>query len=698
MSLGWKIVQTKESFLSVFYDERERWCLWLPVFLGGGVAFYFSLPVEPPVWLGLLLVLSLCILLYMTRRRPGMTVLLPGGVAMALGFAAAQGWAWNAAAPVVERQVTWSLSGTVEHAEETPRGQRVIISDLSVQGQESLPRRVRVLLTARSEKVEPGQRVSVRAVLMPPPLPAQPGAYDFSRDAWFRGIGGVGYAVSRVQILPQPDATGLAAQAGHKLARLRHTITGRIREGVGGEEGTIATALMTGQRAAIPSHLLEAYRNSGLAHLLAISGLHMSLVAGLVFVGVRGVLALVPSVALRHPIKKWAAAVALPVTFFYLLIAGAPVPTQRAFLMTGIVLLAVMVDRNPISMRLVAWAAALVLLWQPHSLTGPSFQMSFAAVIALVALYEILAPRMASWRGLSESVAGRMGLYLFGVMTATAVAGFATAAFGLFHFHSAALWSIPANLVAVPIMAFWTMPWAVLSFLLMPPGLEAWALIPMGWGIAWVNQVALTVSSWPGATLQLPAMPVWGLAVFALGGAWLCLWRQRWRLLGLPLMLLGLLSPGMNERPDLLVDGEAEVLAVRGGDGLLVMSEKRKAEFIRDIWRRRDGGLSGQDWPTQGSGAGGVLSCDSLGCLYTAQGKVIALVRNEGALSEDCAAADAVIALVPVRRRCAPVTIDRFDLWREGGHAVFVTPNGIRVESVAAYQGKRLWSRQRGRQ
>ena len=372
--------------------ERERWVLWLPAALGVGIALYFTLRAEPPLWLGptWLALASACV--FATRRWPGARVAAIAATVVGLGFAVAQ---WNALAwhaPILTQRIgPVVLTGRVLEASALPTGQRLVLDrlDLARGGdQKVLPERVRV--TVRSgDIVSPGDRVRLRAVLMPPPSPALPGSFDFRRYAYFKGLGAVGYAVSKVTRMPRSEAAAAAlSMRGFKLQveRLRHRIGGRVHSALPGSPGAVAAALMTGDRGAIPRADLAAMRDSGLAHLLAISGLHIGLLAALLFFTVRGLLALVAWLALRYPIKKWAAAAALIGALGYLLITGLTIPTQRAFLMTGIALFAVMLDRAVISMGLAAWAAVVVLLASPHSLLGPSFQLSFAAVVALMPL------------------------------------------------------------------------------------------------------------------------------------------------------------------------------------------------------------------------------------------------------------------------------------------------------------------------
>ena len=365
---------------------------------------------------------------------------------------------------------------------------------------------------------------------------------------------------------PTPWSLNLA------LERLRENVGARIRAGIGDEKGgaaaPLAAALLIGDRAGIPAPVMDAMRDSGLAHLIAISGLNFALVAGMLFFVVRGLLCLIEPLALNYPIKKWAAVMAFLGAGFYFLVAGPSPPTERSFLMIGVVLLGVLVDREAISMRLVAWAALAILLALPDSLAGASFQMSFAAVVALVAAYEALRGRFSDLRA-ELGIWGRVGLYVGAVILTTVIGSAATGIYAAYHFNRFPLYGLAANLIAVPVTAHWIMPWGMLAFALMPFGVEHWALVPMGWGARVVIWTAETVAAWPGAVAGLPAMPMWGLVAATLGGVWLCLWRGRWRLIGVAPLALGLLSMALVRGPDILVSADARMMAVRGGDGQL---------------------------------------------------------------------------------------------------------------------------------
>ena len=685
--------------------ERERWALWLPVAIGTGVGAYFALPSEPPMW-SAWAVLAFAASLGLVGRRTHWGIFALALSAACAGFIAAQWRAHDVAAPVLERRLaSVVVTGQLAEIEPMPDGARLLLQAVTIGklAQELTPERVRVRARGRDVPgaVRVGDRLRMRATLSPPAPPAAPGAFDFQRHAWFMRLGAVGFSYGQPEILPSPGK-GSAGGWRRAVEQLRHAVYARVTAALAGETGAVAAALMMGERGAIPADALAAMRDSGLAHLLAISGLHIGLMAGLAFFAVRGGLALVPEVALRRPIKKWAALAALAAAFAYLMVAGAPVPTQRSFVMAGLVLLAVCIDRTGISMRLVAWAAAAILLVRPESLLGASFQMSFAAVIALIAAYELAAERLGAWRR-GAGPARRMALYLAAVALTSLVAGLATGPIALHQFNRVVVYGLGANMVAVPLTALWVMPWAMVAFLSMPLGLESWALVPMGWGIDGVLSVARTVAAWPGAVVLAPSLPSWGFLICVAGGLWLCLWRRPWRLAGGVAILAGLASVTAGAGPDLLISGNGRLVAVRGADGVLMVSRRSDA-FVRETWLRRDATDTWLPFPAEGLSADGRLACDRLGCLYRAGGRVIALVGDERALAEDCLVADVLISAVPVRgdlrRGCRRpgLLIDRFDLWRSDAHALWLDGDKVRVESVGARRGRRPWTPRRGRQ
>lgn len=694
LSDAWRLAVCFSAVIrSSFVAERARWALCIPVFLGIGIASYFQLPEEPaPYWGSGAAFIALAAAIAL-RRRHFTLILCAISFLVALGFSGAQIRTAYRDAPVLDRKIgPVSITADVARVEVRPRGVRLWLDRPVIDrlGREKTPLKIRVRILTSAPDLRAGDKIKLRAVLHPPSGPAAPGAFDFARKAYFLRLGAVGYAIRSPVIVHKAAVTGMAV----RLAALRQTITARIHAALPGRTGTVAAALMTGERGAIPEEVLTSMRESGLAHLLAISGLHIGLVAGLLFFSVRLCLALWERVALRYPIKKWAALVALLGSLGYLLISGSTLPTQRAFLMLCFVTLAVVIDRSAISMYLVAWAAAVILLMAPENLMSVSFQMSFAAVTALVAVYEFsVLKRLVGTHG---GMVRRGGVYFGAVLLTTLVAGLATAPFALYHFNQIALYGMLANFLAVPLTALWIMPFAILAFLLMPMGLEQLALIPMGWGIDGVIAIAQFVQALPGAVAAFPPMPAWALGLIALGGLWMCLWLTAWRFLGVIPIVAGFATIAWVETPDILISDTGKVVAVKQQNGFLAFASRPRG-FVAETWLRRAGirvspGKKGEALAPRLSRD----HCDGLGCVIHSNGHVIALVHDLAALPDDCATASLIVSRVPVKRRHCPAPIkiiDRFSLWRNGAHALWLSEGAIKTESAATNGGKRPWSR-----
>lgn len=677
---------------------QARPALWIPVLLGVGVALYFAWPSEPDWRFALPLTAAAMGAAYLARNR---AALFAVSFALALclaGFSAGAFRTFAVAAPVLERADVGTLSGTILSREDrADRRIRLLIAPDAFDDLAPLPARVRLSITpgqiAGATPVLAGDRIEVFARLLPPPAPVAPDAFDFARQAWFQRLGATGFALGRAETVPAETLT-----FGHRLARLRYRIAERVRSQMAEPYGAIAAALVTGDRSGIPDEAAEALRQSGLAHILAISGLHMALFAGALFWGLRAVLAMSPELALRYPIKKWAAVGALLGGLIYLVLSGASVATQRAFLMVALMLLAIWLDRPALTLRNVAIAALVILLLTPEALVGASFQMSFAAVVALIAVYENRRHWFDPGAALAGDVFGtfeRLRTYVLALALTSLIAGLATAPFAAFHFNRIALYGLVANLLAMPLMAFFIMPMALLALILMPFGLDWLPLIVMEWGIAGTLAVAEMVASWPGSVAYVKSGPMAALGILTLGGLWLCLSttpQRRWAFLpiGAGLILWAVARP-----PDALIDREGNAMAVRNPAGQLVFSPGL-SRYTRESWARRDG----MDPETERSAPR--PACDGDGCVFEGpNGERVALSLTLFGFVEDCEKAELVVAsdFLPraLERECtAPLMLDRGDAWFGGAQALWLERDGdvARLTSREA-RGDRPWVTQR---
>jgi len=693
---------------AALFADQDRWFLWVPALIALGIAGFFALPFEPSVP-GVLVMGGIAAAGLLLVRRPKLFVVGLALACLGFGFTLAKlRTVWVAAPILPAASSNYKISGWIEDSSGRGRARvRLLVRVTAIDGltPAQTPYRVRVSAPRSRVKAAAGDFVAVRANLAAPPAPVQPGAHDFGRTAWFARIGGTGYSIAVIEpsAAPGPRPAMIALSAW--LEGLRATIGERIAGRLPGDSGALATALITGERGGVPKTAISALRDAGLAHLLAISGLHMVLMAGSLFWIVRALLAGVPALVLRRPIKKWSAGFALAAAFGYLLLSGAAVSTQRAFIMIAIMFIAILLDRPAITMRNVAIAALIVLCVTPESLLNVSFQMSFGTVIALIAVYETQRGRAigpAARRDRHMVLAyGRLALiYLAGIALTTLIATAATAPIAAYHFNRVALYGLAGNLLALPIMGFVVMPAVGLSLLLMPLGLEALPLMVIGLGLDAVLAIAKTVSALPGAVKIVPTASTLAVVSFALGGVWLCLWRGRWRLIGAGVAALALAFCFSGIRiggsPAVIVERDLKNVAVRGADGRLSLMSRRAGAYSAERWLRMDG-----DAASLKEAAGrGALTCDPLGCAGTmANGGRLAVITHAGIVAEECARAAVVISRIPLRKRCLgpKVIIDRAMLRRAGAHAVHVVGEDYRVETARARRGARPWSKVRAR-
>ena len=685
----------------ILAEQRRFWPVWLAVAFGAGIAVYFALPMEPGWPVGVEAIACSLILAVLLRGRDALWCTAMIACAAAAGFSVAQLRTGLVSASMLPVSMERALFvGIVEQIELLPAGQRVTLRDVDIKDlpRGETPARIRVKTVVSQPELRIRQKVGGVASLAPPAGPAAPGAFDFRRQAFFNELGAIGFGYGRLKILKEPEEASFAGYLGKlsdTISTARAAIAQRIRAQLPDATGAVAIALTVGDQTALRSADLNAMRDSGLAHLLSISGLHIGLAAGLFFFSLRFGLAFIPAIALRYPVKKWAAALAIVAAVLYAGLAGWTPPTQRSLVMWGMVFLAVILDRSAISLQLVAWAAALILLFQPETLLGASFQMSFAAVFALVVVFDRLGPWFAArrqawgegatWDAKLFAMIGNAMLWLATTIVTSFIAGLATLPFALFHFDRLSSYGVFANAVAVPLTAFWIMPTAALSLLLMPFGLEAWPLQVMGWGCDVLLWVAHWVAGWPGAIAVLPSMPALALTVVAFGLLWLGMARGRWRAFGAAAIAAAILSAWMVPRPDVLVSPSGKLVAFRTPDGDLILSSNRAERLVRETWLRRNGQIRFDDIGDL-DGSETWLRCDEAACDY--QGRVRVL------LSDAPASCEPALTIVPraVAVGCSETTIDQADLAARGAHALYLKDDGIEIVDAASFIGKRPWA------
>lgn len=697
------IFSTFQEFLAA---QRDNLLVWVPVFLGIGAALYFSLLYEPAVstTCGLLsgTVVLFASMFRLYRREPQSFLVLSSLLLSAcllclmIGFTAAKFKANVIDTIMIDRETRpVRVSAVVDHREEQEgnKGTLLFLSGVKIEGWDADQTPIQIRITAKQRNnIVAGDRVEFLAKLTPLSPPVAPQAYDFARHYYFEGIGALGYALSNITVVEKADV-GLT-----NLENIRTSISTHIKTVIPEREAGIAAALMTGERAAIADEDWDALRASGLAHIISISGLHVAMVAAPVFFLVRLMLAMIPYVALRWPIKKIAAAAALLVCCLYVGLVVPSVPTTRSLLMTGVALVAIMLDRSPFSLRLVGFSAILVLLISPESIWSVSFQMSFAAVAALVAVAESLRPYLSGLYADAGWIKRGM-LFVAGILMTSTVASLATAPYSLYHFQQVASYSVLANALSVPISGLMIMPMVIISFVLLPFGAADWSLKILGVGIDWLLDIARWTQGLSGSVMTTSAMSDVFLMMMTFTGLILILFHGRGRILAVLPFMVAIISIGTMDRPDMIVSDDGGVMAVRDTRHVY-LSSIRKDKFASDTWLKRWNRKSDDVvlFPKQGRvnlENGGSISCDPSACRIEVGGMKISFGDKVYELKQDCIWAQVIIsdARLP-KDLCPNSTIRQFGYYdfKNNGPLSFFTGDSYKLQDVGHDRGIRPWS------
>ena len=695
--------------------ERRRPFLWLPVAAGAGAILNLTANREPSLLLASACLALFTLVAFAVRAKPlafaacvGMAALFGGMVSTSLRTA-------HVAAPVLDRIRITKVSGWIEEWNSRREGARFVMRVQTMEGfaAEATPRRIR--LTARSDQnVTAGTYVNVTARLLPPARASLPSGYDFARDAYFVGLGAVGSALGNLRIESEPYAAPLSLRAFAQLDQARNNLAARIRKILPGSAGAVAVAMVTGKRDYLDDDTKDLIREAGIFHIVTISGIQMTLVAGILFWLFRTGLSFSRTLALTYPIKIWAASAAMCGAILYDIGTGSRVGTERALWMTLILMGAVIAGRRAFSMRNLALAALLVIALEPEALLGASFQLSFSAVAALIAVWErrsaamlakaaapkdddtkvpVQADRRDGLLRLIDHVRHAPGSALFSTLCATS----ATASFMATNFHELSPYVLIGNPLTLIIIEAFAVPGALIGTLLYPLGLDGWVWWYVGLGIDLVFKAAALIASAPMATVHLPAFAPWTLPFLALGVLSFIIW-QTWllRLSAVPLLAIGLWGAISGEHFDAFVAPSGEAVALRGNDGALAVVGQRPSLFAIEQWLRADAdGRAARDALIAGKAGQGDADhrCDALGCVIRSEAAVMSVVLDARAFAEDCQRADVIITPLYAPSGCAAMLVlDKNKLVETGAVGLQFVDGKIAVTAARALDEDRPWS------
>jgi competence protein ComEC len=685
--------------------QAERWFLWAPVTFGCGCGMYFALKFEPPVWAALLPAALALAMAFVVRQRVPNRALVAAASLLAFGacgFCAAKLRTLSVQAPIVWERTTGEVDGWVVDVAGpgSGGGGRLVLAPYHIQGLDDarLPARIR-LTVGPDALIGPGEAIRLRAVLGPPPEPASPGAYDFARDSFFQQVGGVGFALESEPMIVQGPRPPPALSVLMAVNAARWSLARRIIDDLGPRIGGIAVAMTTGHEAWLQPSDVQSMRDSGLTHVLSISGVHMAIVGGFVFMLARLFVAAWPWAALRVNGKKLAAAIALLAIGVYLVVSGAPPPAVRSAVTLSVAFAAILVDRRAISLHSLAVAAMIVLMLQPEAVAQPGFQMSFCATAALIALAEVW-PHPVREIGVPWPI--RMlqgaGAWLAMAVAASFVAGAATEPFAIQHFNRVSIYGLPANLLMEPLESLLIMPGLAIGAVLEALGLGAWAEQIAGFGIDLLLKLSGWVAGWPVAAWIVPSAPDIALPISFVGIVALCLWKGRLRWLALPLALAVSIWPRPAPPVIWISSDGAQVGAVQGERVVFLKPGMKK--FAADLWTKRRGLDEPKDAAADEAALSARYDCNRTRCLPIAfaEPRVAAWWTRRrpsaDALADLCANADVLILKADVDPgACGGVRVlATEDFVRGGSVEIYRTSAGWRFVWANAIRGERPWT------
>ncbi len=616
----------------------RRTFILLPFGMVFGLCAYATLPFEPNGWALFAVGLGLVGLLALSWRWEGLALLVPVA-AFWMGFCLLPLHGATFGTPMLIYPAYGEYEARVDEVlSATGETRRLVVSDLVPLGtSRALPIVKTRLVVPPEPALSPGDRIRARMRLAPVPGPVLPGSYDGQFHSFFAGVGAYGTVTSGFSFI----AEGSAADPFRGIEIVRELIGVRIDAALDGPSEAIGRAMVMGDQGGITDETREVMAASGLAHIYSISGLHLSIVAGGVFWLVRLILTWIPWVSIHWPLKKIAAGAGLIAALGYMLLAGGVnnVPALRSAIMLGLIFGAVLAGRRALTMRNVAIAGLAIILIDPASVFRASFQLSFAAVVALIGIYETpRKPRTAD--------RGRLGKIWDAVWTTaltSLIAGTATLLFSAYHFQQTAPLGVLGNVLVLPVVSLIIMPAAVLGVLAMPFGVEGPFLVVMGWGIDRMLEGANLVASWSEGLTGNPLLTQWALVLGLIGLTWFAFFNNRWRFVGPVLAVPLILAVGIDQRPDVLVADTTQAVAVRN-DEILGLASGRPGSFAVNAWSKH--------YQEEIAASVPGLRCDSLGCIVNAEQFSIAVVRNAAALAEDCGRHDLIIARFDVPKNC----------------------------------------------
>jgi competence protein ComEC len=563
---------------SILEQEYYNLSLWYFVSYLCGITTYFSLSFEP-LFLSIFIIFVLSLLLIFCERNifwrfAGRLIIF-----FTFGMMVGKYRIDNLHSVIIEKPIISQIQGQIESIKPTNYGAQLVLKQVTIHKLKKILTKVRISLPKKYvQEININDEISMVASLYKPQPSILPGGYDFSFYAHLAEIGATGYAMSPPRIIAYNNFS-----TNSFTYKIKQNIYHRLLNSLGPLKGNFAAAILLGESKAIDRKLMKEMRLGGISHILCVSGLHLSLVAMLIFIASRFLLNLSNYIAYNYDIKFIAAICSFIGSYCYLELSGVQIAATRAFIMTTIFIYAIMSGRSTHSLRSLAIAAFLILLISPEYIFHPSFQLSFIAVLSLNAGYEFYIKNQ--WvLGESKGIFSSIKFYFASNIYSSFLASIITAPVVINQFYTFPTYSIPMNLVAVPIMSFFIMPLAILSLFLMIFGIEQWCLAIIGFFINIIIESVQFANKLPFSVWYFGYITKESLMIFLFGFFWICLWETKWRLIGILIMLVSFVLMLNAPKPNFIFDIQLNAVGVKNYKNDLEIFANKMPEFKRLYW------------------------------------------------------------------------------------------------------------------
>lgn len=570
------------KLVTILDQEYWRLSLWNFAFFIFGIIFYFALDAEPSIRHVIGIFGGSIATLFLRKYGPWGILLSGIAIAFTSGILVSKIRTSEIHTIALEEEITTTVHGLVSAIKHTPRGIQTTIDHVRFRTllmQDKDPEKVRISIPLDEAKnIIVGDEISVLAGLAPPSRTILPGGYDFGLYSYFSGVGATGFALGKV--MNYSDSTSMDQPFLHKI---RKFIYFRLIETMGKDNGNFAAALLLGESGGLDRDIMQNMRYSGLAHVLCVSGLHLSLVAGIFFLTSRVLMNLSNFIAWHYNIKLIAAIISLIGSGAYLMLSGTQIAATRAYIMTSIFMISIILSRSPYPLRSLGVAAMVMLSLNPEYVMHPSFQLSFAAVLALIGGYEFYIRN--KWiLGESSGLIRNIKMGIFSNIYSSLLASLATTPIVIYHFYTVSNYTVLANLLVVPLISFIIMPIGIVAMLLMYIGLDYYFLLLMGKIISFIIKIAAWVTALPGSIWHFGHISAESLCVYMLGLFWVMLWNTKFRLYGLIIIAASGIMMFTTPKPDVMFDDKMQILGVKNKEGKLEIFAPKISNFTKTYW------------------------------------------------------------------------------------------------------------------